>query len=52
MHAGPVTDFMARELITFSPDTEILHAIETLNNNKISGAPVLDDRWKSVGYGR
>jgi len=49
--AAPVTAYMARakDLITFTPDTEILKAVETLLKYEITGAPVLNDRKKLVG---
>lgn len=47
----PVTKYMvrARDLITFKPDTEILSVVDTLLDNRITGAPVLDDKNKLVG---
>ena len=44
-----IRDFMATELITFSPDTQIETAIEIFLANKISGAPVIDDAGNLVG---
>lgn len=38
-----VRDYMATGLITFSPDTELFEAINTLLEYKISGAPVVQD---------
>lgn len=50
MNAYPsVTKFMATKLITFSPDTDIRDAIDTILKRKISGAPVLDKNGKLVG---
>ncbi|MCB0617478.1 MAG: CBS domain-containing protein [Saprospiraceae bacterium] len=46
---GLVTEYMARDLITFSPDTAIIEAIETLVSRRISGAPVLNDKREVVG---
>ena len=40
---------MAKELITFQSDTLIETAMETFLTNKISGAPVLDDKGNLVG---
>ena len=44
-----VADIMATDLVTFTPDQEIQHAIQILLNNRISGAPVVDDAGKLVG---
>ncbi|NNE78702.1 MAG: CBS domain-containing protein [Silicimonas sp.] len=44
-----VADYMARDLITLSPETEINHAMSLLLDNKISGAPVVDTRGVLVG---
>jgi len=44
-----VADYMATKLITFSPD-ELMHdAIETLLKQRISGAPVVNDKNDLVG---
>lgn len=45
----PVTKFMATKLITFTPDTDIRVAIDTLVKKKISGAPVLNEKKQLVG---
>ena len=37
-----IHEFMATNLITFSPDTPIETAIESFLTHKISGAPVVD----------
>lgn len=44
-----VTKFMATSLITFSPETDIREAINTMLKRKISGAPVLDQEKRLVG---
>ena len=44
-----VKQYMATDLITFSPETDIDHAIQTILKNKISGAPVTDKHGKLVG---
>ncbi len=44
-----IHEFMATNLITFSPDTPIETAIDTFLSHKISGAPVVDDEGKLVG---
>lgn len=40
---------MAKDLVTFSPETNVLSAIRTLLKHKISGAPVVDDNNQVVG---
>jgi len=44
-----VADYMARELITLSPEMEINHAMNILLDKRISGAPVLDQNGWLVG---
>lgn len=44
-----VKDYMSVSLVTFTPETEILDAIQTLVTHRISGAPVLDDGGNVVG---
>ncbi len=44
-----VTDYMSKELITFTPDIDIQDAIKTLLDNSISGAPVVDHTGRLVG---
>ena len=44
-----VTKYMAKSLITFSPDTEIIQVIDSLLEHRISGAPVLNDQNEIVG---
>lgn len=44
-----VKDYMSKKLITFSPDIDIREAIQTLLDNKISGAPVVDKTGRLVG---
>jgi CBS domain-containing protein len=45
----PVTKYMATDLITFTPDTEIFKAIDSMIENQISGAPVLNEKKELVG---
>ena len=45
----PVTNYMAKHLITFRPEDEIGDVISKLKDNQISGAPVLNDRNELVG---
>ncbi len=51
LQAPPVTDYMTsiRKLITFKPETEISEAIKSLLENRITGAPVLNDKNEVVG---
>lgn len=44
-----VGDFMAKDLVVFTPDTDIYVAIDTLVKSEISGAPVVDDAGKLIG---
>ena len=47
----PVTDYMVKtkSLITFTPDTEIMHVIKTLLEKRIAGAPVLSEKKELIG---
>ncbi len=47
--SAPVFKYMATELITFTPETEIEEVVEQLLLNRISGAPVLDRNRRVVG---
>ncbi len=44
-----VSQYMTKDLICFSPGTALANAIETLLQNKISGAPVVDAQGQLVG---
>ena len=44
-----VKDYMTTNLITFKPDQSIEVVIESLIKNRISGAPVVNDRNELVG---
>ena len=44
-----VKEYMAKRLITFSPDMGVLKAIQTLVEAGISGAPVVDSHGNVVG---
>jgi len=44
-----IREYMATELITLSPETEINRAMVILMEAHISGAPVLDDAGRLVG---
>ncbi len=44
-----VKDYMARSIVTFKPDTNVLDAVHTLVEHRIAGAPVVDDQGNIVG---
>jgi len=44
-----VTSYMSTKLIKFTPDIDIQEATQTLLDNKISGAPVVDKSGRLVG---
>ncbi len=44
-----VRDYMATELITLDPNTDILQAAHALIKNQISGAPVIDAAGDLIG---
>ncbi len=44
-----VSDWMSTRLITFRPDQPIYEVIDNLLSNKISGAPVVNDKNEVVG---
>lgn len=44
-----VDDYMARELITFSPEEDIHTVVKVLLDARISGAPVVDPSGRLVG---
>ncbi len=44
-----LVNYMATSLITFKPDTPILHAINTFLKKGISGSPVVNDANELVG---
>lgn len=45
----PITKYMTTELITFTPETEIIEAIDTMIEHQISGAPVLNENKELIG---
>ena len=49
LHKIMVKDYMARHLVTLQPDDEVLHAVHTLIEHNISGAPVVDKDGKLAG---
>jgi CBS domain-containing protein len=44
-----VKDYMARTLVTFKPDTDVLDAVHELVRHGIAGAPVVDDAGELLG---
>lgn len=44
-----VEEYMTRDLITFKKDTDINVVIKSLLDNRISGAPVIDDSGQVIG---
>ena len=44
-----VKDYMAKTLLTFKPDTDVLDAVHLLVKHRIAGAPVVDDAGNLVG---
>ncbi len=44
-----IKTYMSRELVTLTPDMEINRAMHFLIDNRISGAPVLDETGNLVG---
>ena len=44
-----IEKYMATDLISFSPDDDIIHAMRVLLEKHLSGAPVLDSSGKMVG---
>ncbi|MHC5010944.1 MAG: CBS domain-containing protein [Planctomycetota bacterium] len=44
-----VADYMAKRVITFTPDTDIHRAIKVLLKRHLSGAPVVDAEGRLVG---
>lgn len=49
LQSAPVSDYMATNLITFRPDTDIDAVINTFLEKRISGAPVLNENKEIVG---
>ena len=44
-----VKDIMTTQVITLSPDTDIVQAAKMLLENRINGAPVIDEQGRIVG---
>lgn len=49
LHSVSVRDYMAASLVTFTAETDVLHAIHLLIEKGISGAPVVDNLGNIVG---
>jgi len=49
LETPPITDYMVRELITFKQETKMSEVIDSLLKNRITGAPVLNDKNEVVG---
>ena len=45
----PVSQLMATNLVTLSPDSDVFDAIDKLLSHRISGAPVLDSNGRFLG---
>ncbi len=45
-----VKEYMGRSKITFNPDMDVLRAIHILIEQRVSGAPVVDDHGNLVGF--
>ena len=45
----PISKYMVTKLITFTADTELSEVVNSLLENKISGAPVLNANGELVG---
>ncbi|RAV30422.1 CBS domain-containing protein [Sinomicrobium soli] len=48
-HSINVADHMTRKLVTFSPEQTLLEVMEGFMKNRITGAPIVDDRGKLIG---
>ncbi len=44
-----VRDYMAGRLVKFKPDMDVLDAIQELVQNRIAGAPVVNDQGELIG---
>lgn len=44
-----VSDYMTRNLIVFRPDQSVMQVMNSLIKNKISGGPVVNDKYELVG---
>ncbi len=44
-----VSDYMSTNLVTFTPDQSVLDVMNTLIKKKISGGPVVNEKYELVG---
>ncbi len=44
-----VSDYMTRNLITFRPEQTVLEVMDTLIKKKISGGPVVNEKYELIG---
>ncbi|MFK7794236.1 MAG: CBS domain-containing protein [Gammaproteobacteria bacterium] len=44
-----VKDYMSASLVTFTPEMDVMNAIDILVKNRISGAPVVDEHGNLIG---
>lgn len=49
MRSVKVTEYMARRLLTFTPETKVFDALQMLLKKNYSGAPVVNESGKLVG---
>lgn len=50
LNSVTVRDYMTSAMITLRPDVDIVEAAQTLLEYRLSGAPVLDDHKRLIGY--
>jgi CBS domain-containing protein len=49
MHSLKVKDYMAKKLVTFTPEMNVVEAMTQILANSISAAPVVDANGQLVG---
>ena len=49
MQSLKVKDYMAAKLVTVTPQTNVVEAMDMLLTSQVSGAPVVDDEGHLVG---
>lgn len=49
MRSVKVTEYMARKLLTFTPETKVFDALQMLLKKNYSGAPVVNESGELVG---
>jgi len=47
--SATIADYMSTELVSFSPEDEIIEAMRRLLHWQLSGAPVIDEAGQLVG---